>query len=111
MRLKSDAKYEEELTRGQKNNQSNLVNFHESSRETANLHFHGPLLSKTYKLLDEKSTEQLCLMTLQSDAKFEENLIFGSKNGMRNLVDFNAGGGKSENVHSDVLLLSKVYLV
>ena len=111
MRLKSDARYKDELTRGLKNNKRNLVNFHESIRETANLHFHGPILSKTYKLLYEKSTEQLCLMTRQSDAKFEENLIFGSKNGMRNLVDFNARGGKSENVHSDVLLLSKVYHV
>ena len=63
MRLKSDARYKDELTRGLKNNKRNLVNFHESSRETANLHFHGPVLSKTYKLLYEKSTEQLCLMT------------------------------------------------
>ena len=54
MRLESDAKYKEELTRGLKNNKRNLVNFHVSSRETANLHFHGSLLSKAYKVLDEK---------------------------------------------------------
>ena len=54
MTLKCDAKYKEELTRGLKNNKRNLVNFHVSSRETANLHFHGSLLSKAYKVLDEK---------------------------------------------------------
>ena len=50
-------------------------------------------------------------MTLKNDAKFEEKLIFGSKNNMRNLVNFNASSGKSKNLHFDVLLLSKVYYV
>ena len=50
-------------------------------------------------------------MTLKSDAKFEEKLTLGSKNDMRNLVNFNASSGKSENLHFDVLLLSKVYYV
>ena len=36
-------------------------------------------------------------MTLKSDAKFEEKLTLGSKNDMRNLVNFNASSGKSEN--------------
>ena len=43
--------------------------------------------------------------------KFEEKLTLGSKNDMRNLVNFNASSGKSENLHFDVLLLSKVYYV
>ena len=50
-------------------------------------------------------------MTLKSDAKFEEKLTLGFKNDTRNLVNFNASSGKSENVHFDVLLLSKVYYV
>ena len=50
-------------------------------------------------------------MKLKSDAKFEEKLILDSKNDMRNLVDFNASSGKSENLHFDVLLLSKVYYI
>ena len=58
-----------------------------------------------------KSTEELCFMTLKSDAKFEEKLILGSKNDMRNLVSFNASSGKSENLHFDVLLLSIAYKV
>ena len=44
-------------------------------------------------------------MTLKSDAKFKEKLTFVFKYDMRNLVNFNAGSGKSENFHFDVLLL------
>ena len=47
-------------------------------------------------------------MTLKSDAKFEEKLTLVSKNDIRNLVNFNASGGKSENLNFGVLLLSKV---
>ena len=45
------------------------------------------------------------------NAKFEEKRALDSKNDMRNLVNFIANNGKSENVHFDVLLLSKVYYV
>ena len=38
-------------------------------------------------------------------------LALGSKNDMRNLVNFNVSSGKSENVRFDVLLLLKVYYV
>ena len=58
-----------------------------------------------------KNTKELCLMTLKSDAKFGEKLILGSKNDMRNLVNFNASSGKSENLHFDVLFLSTGYKV
>ena len=47
-------------------------------------------------------------MTLKSDAKFEEKLTLGSKNDMRNLVNFNASSGKSGNLHFDVLLLPNI---
>ena len=42
-------------------------------------------------------------------AKFEEKLTLISKNDKRNLMNFNASSGKSENLHFDALLLSKVY--
>ena len=47
-------------------------------------------------------------MTLKSDLNFEEKLTFCLKNDMRNLVNFNASSGKSENLHFDEILLSKV---
>ena len=45
-------------------------------------------------------------MTLKSDTKFEEKLTLGSKNDMRNLVNFNASSVKYENFHFDVLFWS-----
>ena len=50
-------------------------------------------------------------MTLMGNAKFEEKLALGSKNGMTNLVNFRMSNGKSENLHFDVLLLLIAYKV
>ena len=50
-------------------------------------------------------------MTLKKDAKLEEKLTVGSKNDMRSLLNFSASGGKSENLHFDVLLLLIAYKV
>ena len=46
-----------------------------------------------------------------NNEKFEEKLSLGSKNYMRNLVNFNASSATSENLHFDVLLLSIAYKV
>ena len=54
MKLEGDAKSKEKLTCGLKNDLSNSVNFHSSSRKSRNLHFDLVLLSKAYKDLDEK---------------------------------------------------------
>ena len=54
MTLKGDAIFKEKLTGGLKNDIRNLVNFHVSSRKSDNLHFDGLVLSKAYKVLDEK---------------------------------------------------------
>ena len=50
-------------------------------------------------------------MTLNSDAKFKEKLTLGCKKDMKNLVNFNASSGKSENLHFDVPLLSVAYKI
>ena len=47
-------------------------------------------------------------MTLNSNSNFEEKFDFRLNNDMRNLVNFNANCGKSENVYFDRLLLLKV---
>ena len=54
MTLKGNVIFEEKLTGGLKNDTRNLVNFHPSNRKCENFHFDGPVLSKTYKVLDEK---------------------------------------------------------
>ena len=54
MTLMSGVKFKEKLIRGMRNDIRNLVNFHASSQKSENLHFDGLLLSKAYKVLDEK---------------------------------------------------------
>ena len=96
--MKSDAKFKGKLRR------------HAISRKPENLHFDWLLLSKVYKDLNEK-VQKSCPMTLKSGKKFEEKLTPGSENDMKNLANFNASNGKSENLHFDVLLLSISYKV
>ena len=50
-------------------------------------------------------------MTLKCYAIFQEILTGGLKNDIRNLVNFQAGSCKPENVHFDGLILSKEYKV
>ena len=52
MTLKSDAKFQENLTLGSKND--NLVNFNASSSKSENLYFDELLLSIAYKVSAEK---------------------------------------------------------
>ena len=54
MTLKGDAIFKEKLTGGLKNDIRNLLNFLASSRKSENLRFDGLVLSKAYKVLDEK---------------------------------------------------------
>ena len=54
MTLKGDAMFKEKLTGGLKNDKRNLINFRASSRKSENLHFDRLVLSKTYKVLNEK---------------------------------------------------------
>ena len=46
MTLKSDAKFEEQLTCGLENDMRNLVNFYQSTQKPQNWDFDGILLSK-----------------------------------------------------------------
>ena len=46
MILQSDAKFEEKVTSGLKNDKRNLANFHQSTQKCQNWDFDGVLLSK-----------------------------------------------------------------
>ena len=50
-------------------------------------------------------------MTLTGYAIFKEKMTRGLENDIRNLVNFHASSRKSENLHFNGLLLSKVYNV
>ena len=54
MTLKNDAKFEEKLTLGCKNDMRNLVDFNESNGKSENLYFDVLLLSIAYKVRAKK---------------------------------------------------------
>ena len=94
--MKGDAKFKGKLTFGLKNNIRNLINFHASSRKWKFALWSDPFVQSIYRFR-WKNTEELCFMTLKSDAKFEEKLTFGSKSEMKNLVNFYPTSQKHEN--------------
>ena len=53
-----------------------------------NVHFNGLLLNKVYHVWPKESIGELCLMALNTDAKFDGKLTCAFKNGMRNLANF-----------------------
>ena len=82
-----------------------------SRKISPNLYFDRLLLLKVYKILAEKVyTEELCLMTLKIDAKFEEKLICCFKND-KNLVTFDLSTQSLKNLHFHWSLLCKVFNV
>ena len=87
MTLKSDAKFEENLTLVSKNAMRNLVNFNASRGKFENLHFDVLFLSKI-SCLSQKSTEELFVIILKNDANCEEKLTCVLKKDMRNLANF-----------------------
>ena len=56
----------------------------------------------------KKSTEESSLITLKSDAKFEEKLAGGLKNYMRNLANSHQSTWESQNWDFVGIILSKV---
>ena len=79
MRLKSDVKFEEKFTLVSKIDMRNLFNFNASSCKPENLHFHVLLFLTVF---------YVWAITLENDAKFEDELTFTLKNDMRNLANF-----------------------
>ena len=58
-----------------------------------------------------KFTEELCVKTMKNDAKFEEELTCHFKVDMSNLTNFDLSTRKSQNLHFNGLLLTKLYNV
>ena len=86
MTLKSDAKFEEKLALGSKNDMMNLVNFNASSGKFSSLMCY---FCRKYIMFEpNKSKYELCFTTLKNDAKFEEEIACTLKNDMRTLASF-----------------------
>ena len=71
------------------------------------------LWSSTYvqnvESISQKVTEEVCVISVNSDAKLQEDPTCRCKNDMRNLASFNTSTQKSWNWNFDGFLLSKVY--
>ena len=104
MTVESDAKFEEKLALGFKNDMASLVNFNASSGKSEYLHFDVLLLSIAYIKFQLKK----CRRNISRDLNFEEKLTFCLKNDMTNFMNFNSSSGKSENLHFDGIFLSNV---
>ena len=76
-------------TLGSKYGMKNLVNFNASGGKSENLHFdvHSTFV-ESILCLTRKSTEELCVISLKKDTKFEEELTCALKNDKRNLANF-----------------------
>ena len=92
MTLKSDAKFEEKLTCGWENDVRNLANFHKSIQKCQNWDFDG------MKCMSLKFPEELCVMTMKNDTKFEEELTCRFKTDTRNLTNFDLSTRKSKKI-------------
>ena len=58
-----------------------------------------------------KFTEELCVMTINNNAKFEGKLTFHFKTDMRNLTNFDSSTRKSKKIALQLAPLTKVYNV
>ena len=76
--------------------------------KVSKLRFWWDPLIQSRKIMSLKSTEEICVMTMKNDAKFEEKLTCCLENDMRNLANFHQSTQKCQNWNFDKILLSKV---
>ena len=105
------SKFEENLIFGCKNDMRNLVNFNASTGKSENLQFDVLLLSIANKVSAKKVQKNYLSQHWKMIRTLKKKRTFSLKNEMRNLVNFNANSGISENLHFDGLILSKVFSV
>ena len=89
----------------------NFANFHQSTFESLKIETFAGFFIRNRKCMSLKFTGELCVMTMKNDAKFEEELTCQFKIDMRNLTNFDPSTRKSQNMHFNGLLLTKVYNV
>ena len=107
MTLNSDAKFEEKLTYGSKNNLRNLMNFNSSLKIwTLMCYFSWKFIMyepKKYRGIMCHNTEEWCKSWGGTDLSFEK--------WHEEFSGFWPNTRKSQNLHFDVLVLSKAYKV
>ena len=86
--MKNDTKFEEELNRQFKIDIRIWQILTWALKHLKNLHFHRLLLKKVNNVWAKESIEELFLIALNIDAKFEGKMTCAFKNDMRNLANF-----------------------
>ena len=102
MRLRSYANFEESLTGGLKKDEK-FGKFLQSPK----LGLWLDPFAQSRKDMTLKFTEELCVMTMKNNAKFEEELTFHFKTDMRNLTNFDSSTQKSKKMLFNWLLWPK----
>ena len=86
------ANFEEKLTFGLKKDLRNLANFHQSTLSKLGLWWDPFVQSR--KGMTLKFTEELYVMTMKNNAKFEEELTWHFETDIRNLTNFDSSTQK-----------------
>ena len=101
--MESDANFEEKLTCAFKTDMKNLANFHQREHlKVSKLELRWDSFIQSRKCCSLKFTGDLCVMTMNNDAKFEEELTCQFKT-LTQALD------SPKKLHFDGLLLTKVY--
>ena len=96
MTLESDAKFEENLICGLKNDNEEFGKFSPEHSKVSKLElWWGPFI-QSRKCMSLKFTEELWLMIMKNDAKFAEELTCHFKIDIRNLTNFDPSIWKSK---------------
>ena len=97
MILESDAKFEEKVTFGLKNDIKNLANFHQSTKVAKFGLLLGPFI-QSKRFMSLKFTRVLCVMTMKHNTKSEKELTCLFKIDMRNLTNFDRSTCKTQKI-------------
>ena len=98
MTLKSYANFEEKLTYGLKKRHDKLGKFSPDHLEVSNLGLWWDPFVQSRKDVTLKFTEELCVMTMKKNAKFDKELTSHFKADMRNLTNFDSSTQKSKKI-------------
>ena len=89
--------FEEKLTNGSKKDKK-FGKFSSEHLKVSKLEVWWDLFVQSRKGMTLKFTEELCVMTMKNNAKFEEESIFHFKTDMRNLRNFDSSTQKSKKI-------------
>ena len=74
MTLKNDAKFEEKLTCALENDMRNIANFNQKTWKSQKLGLWWDAFIQSRKCMSLKFAEELCVMVMKNDAKFDKEL-------------------------------------